>query len=83
MKEAVYSDFKLGLTRWNDTCTNDFYYGNIGDVQGYGMVSMTSADGKRQVTMAMTYPPSPFVAFLHPLVPEMVDLAEQLLNQWC
>jgi D-alanyl-D-alanine carboxypeptidase len=83
MKEAVYSNFKLGLARWNDTCTNDFYYGNIGDVQGYGMVSMTSADGKRQVTMAMTYPPSPFVAFLHPLVPEMADLAEQLLNLWC
>ncbi|KRE68332.1 hypothetical protein ASG92_00110 [Arthrobacter sp. Soil736] len=83
MKEAVYSDFKLGMTRWNDTCTNDFYYGNIGDVQGYGMVSMTSADGKRQISMAMTFPPSPFVAFLHPLVPEMADLAQQLLNDWC
>ena len=52
MKEAVYSDFKLGMSRWNDTCTNDFYYGNIGDVQGYGIVSMTSADGKRQISMA-------------------------------
>jgi D-alanyl-D-alanine carboxypeptidase len=83
MKEAVYSDFKLGMTRWNDTCTNDFYYGNIGDVQGYGMVAMTSADGTRQITIAMTYPPSPFVAFLHPLVPEMADLAQQILNNWC
>lgn len=83
LKVPVYSNFKGGLTRWNDTCTNDFYYGNIGDVQGYGMVSMTSADGKRQISMAMTYPPSPFVAFLHPLVPEMADLAQQLLNDWC
>lgn len=83
MQAPPYARYGLGIQRWNDTCTNDFYYGNIGDVQGYGMVSMTSADGKRQISMAMTYPPSPFVAFLHPLVPEMADLAQQLLNDWC
>ncbi|MBT2519527.1 serine hydrolase [Arthrobacter sp. ISL-28] len=83
LKGPVFTGFRLGVWSWNDTCTNDFYYGGIGDVQGYGTVALTSADGTRQIAMAPTYPPAPFVADIHPLVLEMAEAAEQTLNRWC
>lgn len=83
LKGPVFTGFRLGVWSWNDTCTNDFYYGGIGDLQGYGAVALTSADGTRQIAMALTYPPAPFVADIHPLVLEMAEAAEQTLNRWC
>ena len=75
--------YGLGLWIWNDTCTNGFAYGHPGDLLGYGTVSMTSADGTRQVTMALTYPPAPFILGDNPLVLEMMDVAEHTLNSMC
>lgn len=75
--------YGLGLWIWNDTCTNGFAYGHPGDLLGYGTVSMTSADGTRQVTVALTYPPAPFLEGSNPLVLEMMDVAEQTLNSMC
>ncbi|WP_104141127.1 serine hydrolase [Arthrobacter sp. ZGTC131] len=87
LKEMQTNDFAgfygLGLWIWNDTCTNDFAYGHPGDLLGYGTVSITSADGTRQVTVALTYPPAPFVAGENPLVLEMMDVAENTLNSMC
>ena len=87
LKEMQTNDFAgfygLGLWIWNDTCTNDFAYGHPGDLLGYGTVSMTSADGNRQVTVALTYPPAPFLAGENPLVLEMMDVAENTLNSMC
>lgn len=75
--------YGLGLWIWNDTCTNGFAYGHPGDLLGYGTVSMTSADGTRQVTVALTYPPAPFILGDNPLMLEMMDVAEQTLNSMC
>lgn len=80
---GVAGFYGLGLWIWNDTCTNDFAYGHAGDILGYGTVSMTSADGNRQVTVALTYPPAPFLAGENPLVLEMMDVAENTLNSMC
>ncbi|HYH76933.1 MAG TPA: serine hydrolase domain-containing protein [Arthrobacter sp.] len=75
--------YGFGLNKWNDTCTNRMYYGHIGDIDGYGSVSMTSEDGSRQLTMAVTYPPEPPTLDLNPLVIEVQELAEQTLNSLC
>ena len=66
MESPLYARYGLGVVRWNDLCTNDFYYGHPGDVPGYGTIAMTSADGTRQLTMAVAYPPEPLRARGHP-----------------
>jgi D-alanyl-D-alanine carboxypeptidase len=60
MESPLYARYGLGLVRWNDMCTNDFYYGHGGDLPGYGTISISSADGSRQASMSLTYPPGPF-----------------------
>jgi D-alanyl-D-alanine carboxypeptidase len=75
--------YGFGLYKWNDTCSNRLYYGHTGDIDGYGSVSMTSEDGSRQLTMAVTYPPAPPTLDLNPLVIEVQELAEQTLNSLC
>jgi D-alanyl-D-alanine carboxypeptidase len=75
--------YGFGLYKWNDTCSNRLYYGHTGDIDGYGSVSMTSEDGSRQLTMAVTYPPEPPTLDLNPLVSEVQELAEQTLNSLC
>ena len=66
MESPLYARYGLGVVRWNDLCTNDFYYGHPGDVPGYGTIAMTSADGTRQLTMAVAYPPEPLRPGGHP-----------------
>lgn len=75
--------YGFGLWKWNDTCTNRFYRGHQGDIDGYGSVSLTSEDGTRQLTMAVAYPPAPPTLDVNPLVFELQDLAEQTLNSLC
>lgn len=75
--------FGQGLWKWNDTCTNRFYYGNPGDTDGYGMVSMTSEDGMRQLTLAVAYPPEPPTLNANPLIFDMQDVAQETLNSLC
>lgn len=72
-----------GLWKWNDTCTNRFYYGHNGDTAGYGIVSMASDDGTRQVTLAVAYRPDPPTLELNPLISEMEDVAVETLNGLC
>jgi D-alanyl-D-alanine carboxypeptidase len=75
--------YGLGLRRWNDTCTNRFYFGHTGDIDGYGSISLTSGDGSRQLTLAVAYPPAPPTLEVNPLVLELEDLAQEALNSLC
>jgi D-alanyl-D-alanine carboxypeptidase len=75
--------FGQGLWKWNDTCTNRFYHGHPGDTEGYGMVSMTSEDGTRQLTLAVAYPPEPPTLDANPLIFDMQDVAQETLNSLC
>jgi D-alanyl-D-alanine carboxypeptidase len=72
-----------GLSKWQDTCTNRFYYGHAGDIEGYGTVSMTSEDGTRQLTLAVTYPPDPPTLEANPLISGMEAVAAETLNGLC
>jgi D-alanyl-D-alanine carboxypeptidase len=75
--------YGLGLWRWNDTCTNGFYFGHRGDIDGYGSISMISGDGSRQLTIAVTYPPAPPTLEVNPLIFDLEDAAEDALNSLC
>jgi D-alanyl-D-alanine carboxypeptidase len=83
MQSPLYSPHGLGIRRWNDTCTNDFLYGQAGDVPGYGTISMSSADGTRQVSMSVAYPPALFSAGGNGAVDEMIDVVAAALNDAC
>ncbi|WP_457963551.1 beta-lactamase family protein [Arthrobacter sp. D1-29] len=72
-----------GLQKWNDLCTNRFYYGHTGDADGYGTVSMTSEDGTRQLTLAVAYPPAPPTLSVNPLISDLEDVAQETLNDLC
>ncbi len=83
MKGGYSQYYGFALRRWNNTCNNRFYYGLPGDTDGYGMVSMTSEDGSKQLTMAVTYPPAPPTLELNPLVFELQDVAQEAMNSLC
>jgi D-alanyl-D-alanine carboxypeptidase len=83
MKGGYSQYYGFALRRWNNTCNNRFYYGLPGDTDGYGMVSMTSEDGSKQLTMAVTYPPAPPTLELNPLILELQDVAQEAMNSLC
>ena len=83
MESPLYARYGLGVVRWNDLCTNDFYYGHPGDVPGYGTIAMTSADGTRQLTMAVAYPPEPLPRGDTHILHQMESIAEDTLNATC
>ncbi|MGO4230871.1 serine hydrolase domain-containing protein [Arthrobacter sp. YAF34] len=83
MQSPLYARYGLGVVRWNDLCTNDFYYGHPGDVPGYGTIAMTSSDGTRQLAMAVAYPPAPLEPGASRILQEMEAIAEDTLNATC
>ena len=83
MESPLYARYALGVVRWNDLCTNDFYYGHPGEVPGYGTISMSSADGSRQLTIAVAYPPEPLEVQTTHILLEMEAIAEDTLNATC
>jgi D-alanyl-D-alanine carboxypeptidase len=83
MKGGYSQYYGFALRRWNNTCNNRFYYGLPGDTDGYGMVTMTSEDGSRQLTLSVAYPPAPPTLELNPLIYEMQDVAQEALNSLC
>lgn len=83
MKGSVFADYGLGLDHWNDTCTNGFYYGHSGDVPGYGTISISSADGNRQLTISLAYPPLPLSTRPSAIALELTGLAQVALNASC
>jgi D-alanyl-D-alanine carboxypeptidase len=83
MQSPLYARYGLGIRRWNDTCTNNYYYGHAGDTAGYGTVSMSSADGTRQATVSLTYPPEPHSVTGNGIVDELLGVVEEALNNSC
>ena len=83
MKGRVHADYGLGLEQWYDRCTNGFYYGHSGDIPGYGTIAISSADGNRQLAMAVAYPPSRLPARSRAIALEMAGLAQTALNASC
>ena len=83
MESPLYARYGLGVVRWNDLCTNNFYYGHPGDVPGYGTITMTSADGTRQLTIAVAYPPEPLRPGDTHILHQMESVAEDTLNATC
>jgi D-alanyl-D-alanine carboxypeptidase len=83
MQTPPYATYGRGVFRWNDTCTNNFYYGHAGDRPGYGTISVTSADGSRQVSMYLSYPPKPFGVSDNGIVDQMAETVLTALNAAC
>ncbi len=83
MQSPLYMPYALGIERWNDTCTNNYYYGHRGDTIGYGTVSMSSADGTRQASVSLAYPPGPFSIRGDGIVEDLMDVVEEALNASC
>ncbi|MDQ0867997.1 D-alanyl-D-alanine carboxypeptidase [Arthrobacter sp. V1I9] len=83
MKGGYSQYYGFALRRWNNTCNNRFYYGLPGDIDGYGMISVTSEDGSKQLALAVAYPPAPPTLELNPLISEMQDVAQEALNKLC
>jgi D-alanyl-D-alanine carboxypeptidase len=75
MKGRVYADYGLGLDHWHDRCTNGIYNGHGGDVAGYGSIAISSADGNRQLAIAVAYPPSPLLPQPNGIALELPRLA--------
>lgn len=76
-------EYGLGLQQRPDACTGNVYFGHVGDVPGYGTVALTSADGTRQVAMATALPPASPREDFNPRVQEMLDVAQEALNNAC
>ena len=72
-KKAGFAEYGLGLRRFPDACSGDFRYGHPGSAFGYISISITSADGGSEITMAMTLPPRPWQ---DPATARRVDLLE-------
>ncbi|WP_091467696.1 serine hydrolase domain-containing protein [Paenarthrobacter nitroguajacolicus] len=83
MKGTVFADYGLGLDHWDDRCTNGFYYGHAGDIPGYGSIAISSADGNRQLSIFMAYPPQPVSPQPSALALEMTGVAQVALNSGC
>lgn len=84
MHHPKYEQFGLGLVRRYDSCSNNDYFGHIGVVRGYAALALISADGSRQVAMAVARDPRPdLVGFDDPQSLEMAKAAVDALNLAC
>jgi D-alanyl-D-alanine carboxypeptidase len=76
--------YGLGLMKRYDACSNNFYFGHVGVVLGYGTLALISADGARQVAIAVSRPPSQdLVGFGDDPANRMMDAALEALNSAC
>ncbi|MDI3213616.1 serine hydrolase domain-containing protein [Arthrobacter sp. AL12] len=77
-KKTGFAEYGLGLMRFPDTCSGDFRYGHPGGGFGNISISITSADGGSQVTMAMAVPPLPWQ---DPATARRIDLLGTQMEQ--
>lgn len=79
-----YEEFGLGVVRRYDECSNNAYFGHIGVVRGYAALALISADGSRQVAIAVARAPSEEpIGFDDPQSIEMSEAAVEALNLAC
>lgn len=84
MHQPKYETFGLGLVRRYDSCSNHDYFGQVGVVRGYAALALISADGSRQVAMAVARAPVPDpVGFEDWRSLEMADVAVAALDLAC
>jgi D-alanyl-D-alanine carboxypeptidase len=84
MTTPNHEEYGLGLMKRYDPCSNNFYFGHVGVVLGYGTLALISADGSRQLAIAVARPPSPeLVGFDDHGAFEMMDVALKALNMAC
>jgi D-alanyl-D-alanine carboxypeptidase len=84
MHHPKYEEFGLGVVRRYDECSNNAYFGHIGVVRGYAALALISADGSRQVAMAVARAPSEdLIGFDDPQSIEMSEAAVKALNLAC
>jgi D-alanyl-D-alanine carboxypeptidase len=84
MHQPKYETFGLGLVRRYDSCSNHDYFGHVGVVRGYAALALISADGSRQVAMAVAREPVPDpVGFDDWRSLEMAEAAVNALNLAC
>lgn len=84
MHHPKYQEFGLGVVRRYDSCSNNDYFGHIGVVRGYAALALISADGSRQVAMAVARAPKPdLIGFDDPQAVEMAKAAVDALNLAC
>jgi D-alanyl-D-alanine carboxypeptidase len=77
------SEYGLGLAKWWDSCTSDFYYGHLGGAPGYASIAMTSADGSRQLAVFMAHAAEPLSAEALPGDYGLVEVAQKALDSTC
>jgi D-alanyl-D-alanine carboxypeptidase len=84
MHHPTFQTYGLGVVRRYDSCSNNDYYGHIGVVRGYAALALISADGSRQIAMAVARAPKPnLVGFGDPESYAMEQAALGALNQAC
>jgi D-alanyl-D-alanine carboxypeptidase len=84
MHHPKYEQFGLGVVRRYDSCSNNDYFGHMGVVRGYAALALISADGSRQIAMAVARAPKPDpIGFEDPESLEMSDVAVNALSQAC
>lgn len=84
MHHPKYEQYGLGVVRQYDSCSNNDYFGNVGVVRGYAALVLISADGSRQIAMAVARAPKPdLIGFDDPQSVEMVKAAVDALNLSC
>ena len=84
MHHPKYEQYGLGVIRQYDSCSNNDYFGNVGVVRGYAALALISADGSRQIAMAVARAPRPdLIGFGDPQSLEMTRAAVDALNLAC
>jgi len=83
MQSPNSSEYGLGLAKWWDSCTSDFYYGHLGGAPGYASIAMISADGSRQLAVFMAHAAEPLSADASPSDYGLVEFAQKALDKTC
>lgn len=80
MQSPNASEYGLGLAKWWDRCTNDYYYGHLGGAPGYASIS---ADGARQLTAFVAHAAEPLSADAPWSEYGLVEFAQRALDSTC
>lgn len=83
MQSKNSSEYGLGLAKWWDSCTSDFYYGHLGGAPGYASIAITSADGSRQLAVFLAHAAEPLSADAPPPDYGLVEFAQKALDSTC
>ena len=83
MQGPPTAPYGYGLYKWDDHCTNDFYYGHGGGTPGYRSIAMSSADGSRQLAVFVTQAAETLTPGEPSETTELADFAQQALDSAC